>query len=259
MDKVIDVKNLKFGYNDVIVLEGVSFFVEKGDYFGIIGPNGSAKSTLIKLLLGILKPLEGEINILGQKVEKFNQWGEIGYISQKGANINNSFPATVQEVVGSNLYSRAKVRKFSKKAYREEVDNVLEIVGMQDYRNRLVGNLSGGQQQRVFIARVLISKPELMFLDEPMTGIDTASEDAVYCLLAKLNRDMGITVVMVTHDIGAITTHANKLGIMGNKGLTVCEPKEDSVSEILNSLYGYSINLNMKKHDCNNCSWRNIV
>jgi zinc transport system ATP-binding protein len=259
VDKVIDVKNLKFGYNDVIVLEDVSFIVEKGDYFGIIGPNGSAKSTLVKLLLGILKPLKGEINILGQKVEKFSQWGKIGYISQKGANINNSFPATVQEVVGSNLYSRAKVHKFSKKAYREEVDNVLEIVGMQDYRNRLVGNLSGGQQQRVFIARILISQPELMLLDEPMVGIDNVSEDAVYCLLAKLNKDLGITVVMITHDIGSITAHANKLAVMGNKGLVVCEPGEGSVSEILNSLYGYSINFNVKKHDCGNCSWRNIV
>lgn len=258
-DKVIEVKNLKFRYKDLIVLSGVSFCVEKGDYLGIIGPNGSAKSTLIKLLLGILKADEGDIKILGSSIEKFNQWGKIGYISQRGAIINNSFPATVQEIVGANLHARKTVFHRNKKICKEETEKALEIVGMQDYRTRLIGNLSGGQQQRVFIAKVIASQPELMFLDEPMAGVDAASEHAVYCLLTKLNKELGITVVMVTHDIGDITAHANKLAIMGDRSLSIYKPGKDGMDEILTNLYGYNINLNIKKHDCENCSWRNAI
>ena len=259
MDKIIDVKNLKFSYGELNVLDGVTFHIHKGDYLGIIGPNGSAKSTLIKLLLGILKPVEGEIRILGEKVEKFEQWGKIGYIPQRGANFNNSFPATVEEIVGANLYSRMKVMGLNKKTYKEEINKALEIVGMQEYKKRLIGNLSGGQQQRVFIARVLVSNPELIFLDEPMSGMDAASEDAVYCLLAKLNKEMRITVVMVTHDIGAITVHANKLAVMGNRNLVMCNPNIDNVGDIITNLYGYRVNINIRKHDCENCNRRNMA
>lgn len=259
MDKVIDVKNLKFSYGELNVLDGVTFHINKGDYLGIIGPNGSAKSTLIKLLLGILKPLEGEVRILGKKIEKFNQWGKVGYISQKSANFNNSFPATVEEIVGANLYSRMKNMRINKKAYTEEIDKALEIVGMQQYKKRLIGNLSGGQQQRVFIARVLVSQPELIFLDEPMSGMDAASEDAVYCLLAKLNKEMKISVVMVTHDIGGIASHANKLAVMKNRNISIFNPNIDNLGDLLTNLYGYSININVRKHECGNCNWRDLV
>ncbi|HHW30144.1 MAG TPA: metal ABC transporter ATP-binding protein [Clostridiaceae bacterium] len=257
MDRVIDVRNLKFSYGELNVLDDVTFHVNKGDYLGIIGPNGSAKSTLIKLMLGVLKPLEGEIKLLGEKIEKFDQWGKVGYIPQRAANFNNSFPATVEEIVGANLYSRIKKMKISKKAYKEEIDKALEIVGMQHYKKRLIGNLSGGQQQRVFIAKVLVSQPELIFLDEPMSGMDAASEEAVYCLLAKLNKEMKISVVMVTHDIGAITSHANKLAIMSNRKLVICNPDVDNVGDLLTNLYGHRVNINIIKYNCGNCSWRN--
>ena len=165
MEKVIEVKDLCFGYNKKPVFENLNFWVEKGDFVGVIGPNGSGKSTLIKLILKTIKPQSGEIRILGKSIEKFNMWNKIGYIPQKANSFNKSFPATVEEVVGANLFSRIGLFKRMKNEYRELVHDALKTVGMEKYEKTLIGSLSGGQQQRVFIARVLVGKPEIMFLD----------------------------------------------------------------------------------------------
>lgn len=253
MTKVIEVNNLNFGYDENLILKNITFSVEKGDFMGIIGANGSGKSTLLKILLKILTPQSGEIKLLGEKIENFKEWNKIGYISQKATSFNSSFPATVEEIVGANLFSKVGLFRFLTRKHREQVLNALEIVGMQDYRTRLIGTLSGGQQQRVFIARVLVSEPEIMFLDEPTIGIDVKSEEAVYCLLARLNRELGLTVVMVTHDISAVTVHANKIACLGGKGLVIHDPKEELTQEIITELYGYGVNLHIHRHNCVNC------
>ncbi len=251
MENIIEVDNLNFGYNGSLILKNISFSVEKGDFLGIIGANGSGKSTLVKLLLKILTPLSGEMKLLGTNLDEFKRWDKIGYVSQKANSFNGSFPATVEEVVGANLFSHIGLFKLPKKKHKEQIFKALEKVDMQDYGKRLIGNLSGGQQQRVFIARVLVSDPEIMFLDEPTVGIDAKSEEAVYCLLARLNKELGLTVVMVTHDISAITIHANKLICLGENGLFIHDPKEEMTAEFVTEIYGYGVNLHL--HDCKNC------
>lgn len=253
MTKIIEVSNLSFGYEQKLILDNISFSVDKGDFLGIIGPNGSGKSTILKLILKMLVPLSGEIKLLGSNLHKFNMWHKIGYVSQKANAFNTSFPATVGEVVGANLFSKVGLFKPLQKQHIHKVDHALELVGMQNFKNSLVGNLSGGQQQRVFIARVLVSDPEIMFLDEPTVGIDAKSEEAVYCLLAKLNKELGISVVMVTHDINAITTHASKIACMDDNGLFIHDPKDDFAEEYLSKLYGYAFKKNTHKHCCDNC------
>ena len=252
MANVIEVKNLRFGYSEKLTIKDVSFSVEKGDYLGIIGPNGSGKSTLIKLMLGILHPQAGEIRILGENINQFRKWDKIGYVSQKANAYKTAFPATVEEIVGANLFSRIGLFKRIGKKHREMIYNALELVGMQDYGKSMIGNLSGGQQQRVFIARVLVSEPEIIFLDEPAVGIDVKSEEELYCLLARLNRDLGITIVMVTHDISAVTVHANKLACMGDKSLTIHNPREEDAKKYISVLYGYEVNLHIHEHNCEN-------
>lgn len=238
MDKLIEIKNLNFGYNEKLVLKNISFSVNKGDFLGIIGTNGSGKSTLIKLMLKILTPLNGDIFLLDENINSFKNWNKIGYVSQKANSFNGSFPATVEEVVQANLFSNIGLFKLPKKQHKEKVYHALEKVGMQDYGKRLIGDLSGGQQQRVFIARVLVSEPVILFLDEPTVGIDAKSEDAVYCLLARLNKELGLTVVMVTHDIGAITVHANRLICLGENGLFEHNPKDGMTKEFVTEIYG---------------------
>ncbi|AUS95826.1 zinc ABC transporter ATP-binding protein [Clostridium thermosuccinogenes] len=252
MGKVIEVNNLSFGYDGRLTIKDVSFSVDKGDFVGIIGPNGSGKSTLVKLLLGILRPSGGQIRILGENIEKFNCWDKIGYVSQKANAYNTAFPATVEEVVSANLFSRIGLFKPIGRKHRDVVYNALKLVGMQDYGKSLIGNLSGGQQQRVFIARVLVSEPEIMFLDEPTVGIDVKSEEELYCMLARLNNELGITIMMVTHDISAVTVHANKLACMADKGLVMHDPKEEDAKKYISQLYGYEVNLHIHQHNCDN-------
>lgn len=251
MRKIIEVNHLNFGYNDSLILNDISFTVDRGDYLGIIGANGTGKSTLIKLILKIMEPSSGEIKVLGQNINTFKRWDKVGYVSQKANSFNSSFPATVEEVVTANLYSKIGLFRAPKKTHREKAYHALELVGMQDYGKRLIGNLSGGQQQRVFIARVLANDPEILFLDEPTVGIDARSEEAVYGLLGRLNQELGLTIVMVTHDISAITIHANKLVCLGENGMFMHDPKEGMTAEFATELYGYSVNLH--NHDCKNC------
>lgn len=256
MDKIIEVSNLTFGYNGKLVLKNASFSVEKGDFLGIIGANGSGKSTLIKLMIKIFAPLSGEIKILGKNINNIKKWDKVGYVSQKVNSFNGSFPATVEEIVGANLFSKIGLFKLPKKQHKEQVYHALEKVGMQDYGKNLIGNLSGGQQQRVFIARVLVNEPEILFLDEPTVGIDAKSEEAVYCLLARLNKELGLTVVMVTHDIGAITVHANRMICLGENGLFEHKPEDGITNEFVTELYGFGVNLHI--HDCKNCCRKEV-
>lgn len=215
---VLEVKDLSFSYPDKSILHRLSFNVNVGDFMCIVGTNGTGKSTLLKLILNQLSPLEGEIKILGTNSEKYKDYASIAYVSQKATNINRDFPATVEEIVSLGLYSKKGLFKRNTKEDKLLVEKALERVGMLDYKNRKIGYLSGGQQQRVFIAKALISNPRIIFLDEPTTGIDIRAVDSICCLLGDLNKNSGITIIMVTHDISSILYHSNKVLVLSEDG-----------------------------------------
>ena len=217
-NKVLEVKDLSFSYPDKSILHRLSFDVDAGDFMCIVGTNGTGKSTLLKLILNQLSPLEGEIKLLGTNSEKYKDFASIAYVSQKATNINRDFPATVEEVVSLGLYSKKGLFKRNTKEDKKLIDSALERVGMLDYKHRQIGYLSGGQQQRVFIAKALISNPRIIFLDEPTTGIDIRAVDSICCLLGDLNKNSGITIVMVTHDISSIIYHSNKILVLTEDG-----------------------------------------
>ena len=217
-NKVLEVKDLSFSYPDKSILHRLSFDVDAGDFMCIVGTNGTGKSTLLKLRLNQLSPLEGEIKLLGTNSEKYKDFASIAYVSQKATNINRDFPATVEEVVSLGLYSKKGLCKRNTKEDKKLIDSALERVGMLDYKHRQIGYLSGGQQQRVFIAKALISDPRIIFLDEPTTGIDIRAVDSICCLLGDLNKNSGITIVMVTHDISSIIYHSNKILVLSEDG-----------------------------------------
>ncbi|MCC5910629.1 MAG: metal ABC transporter ATP-binding protein [Clostridiaceae bacterium] len=248
MKTVVEAKNISFKYDVVPVLEDANLTVYEGDFMGIVGPNGSAKSTLIKLLLGLLKPQQGEIYLMDKSLQNFKEWHSIGYISQKVKGFNNSFPATVEEIVAANLYKEMGVFKFIRAKHREKIDEVLDIVGMTDYKKRLIGSLSGGQQQRIFIARTLISNPQIIFMDEPLVGVDLESEERFYRLMEKLNKDLGITLIMVSHDIGVITERTNRVACVGKRQVFVHDSKTFNNEEYIKSVYGDKIKLLHHRH-----------
>jgi zinc transport system ATP-binding protein len=208
---IIKVENISFGYGRINVLDGVSTTIKDGDFLGIVGPNGSGKSTLLKIFLGLVKPQKGTIKVFDTDINKFNQWGKIGYIPQKATAFNQGFPATVEEVVSANLYPMVGLAGRISKIHRDKVEEALGTVGMLEFKKRIIGRLSGGQQQRVFIAKSLVSNPRVIFMDEPTVGIDQKSEESFYEMMDSLNKTRGITLVIVTHDIGAIDKRVNRV------------------------------------------------
>ena len=253
----LDVRGLSFGFGDKVILKDVNLEIDEGDYLGIIGPNGSGKSTLIKVILGILNKDRGSVKIFGQDVCDVKRRGEIGYISQKANSFNGDFPATVYEVVGAGLNKDLSIFKAYDKESQKRIDDAIKIVGLENQKDKLIGKLSGGQAQRVFIARAVVCNPKILFLDEPMVGVDQKSEDAVYCLLARLNKEMGITIVMVTHDIGAITVHANKIACMGNGTIKMHDMSGKLTDDDIEGMYSYGVNIHAHQHTCKNCLLKN--
>lgn len=228
MEKLIEVNNVSFGYEESLVLDRIDFSVFEGDFVAIIGANGAGKSTLLKLLINELKAKQGSIKIFDKELSQFKEWTKIGYVAQNAIG-HNQLPATVEEVVRSNLYSKMKLFQFYNKTHKEEVKLALAKVGMEESINKLVYNLSRGQQQRVSLARVLINDPIMMLLDEPTTGIDVEAAISLYKLLKRMNEDTGITIVMITHDLAQVANYASRVLCVENK--YVYELTEEEVKE----------------------------
>lgn len=214
---ILEIKNVSYRYEQETVLENISFTVPKGAFLGIVGPNGSGKSTLLKCILGLLRIQQGEIYLFGKKINDFQDWEKIGYVSQKANSFNTGFPATVFEVVRSGLTKKTGLFRFFPKNTKEIVIDALKAVEMESFIERNIGELSGGQQQRVFIARALVSKPELLILDEPTVGVDAVRVKAFYDLLSTLNKDHHITLILVTHDLDAITNQVTHIATFNRR------------------------------------------
>jgi zinc transport system ATP-binding protein len=222
---IITIKDLSFSYEEVTVLDHISLSVERGDFVGIIGSNGAGKSTLLKLMLGLLKPNSGSIRLLEKEITEFKDFNKIGYIPQNSSSLAAGFPATVEEIVKANLFSQIGFLRFTAKKHTLLALQALETVGMQDYAKRMIGELSGGQQQRVMLACVLVNDPQILLLDEPTTGIDFNASESLYAFLEKLNRENGITIVMVTHDIERASRSVKRLLRINHNG--VMEEKQN--------------------------------
>lgn len=246
-EKIVNIKNLSFSYGDNKVLDNVSLFIEEGDFVGIIGANGSAKSTLLKLMVGLLKADSGTVELFGKPIEKFAEFNRIGYLSQTAREFNNMFPATVEEVISASLYANeGLLGRFKRKNY-DRIDEVLKIVEMDSFKKRKIGNLSGGQKQRVFIARALVNKPDILFMDEPMVGVDVESQNKFYSLLDRLNKEYNITLVMISHDIGVISQKVNRIFRLSN-GRVYEHDLKNSKNISLNNIYGENMNMLYHQH-----------
>lgn len=238
--EVVGLSGVTFSYNGSPVLENVSLSVEAGDFVAVIGPNGAAKSTLMRIMVGLLRPKAGQVRLFGVDVRNFKDWHKIGYVSQQAGHINTGFPATVEEVVSSGYYGGFG-RIFDGAGRREAVGKALELVGITELSGRLVGELSGGQRQKVFLAKALMKTPEALFLDEPTTGIDAASQREFYELLLNLNKNEGITVVIITHDIGAAFDKAKKICCVKDKTVVLHQNLDEVTEEHIAEVLGYRI------------------
>lgn len=199
----VKVRNVTFSYEETPVLENISFDVEKGDFLAIIGPNGGGKSTLLKLMMGIMKPEKGEIRLFGKDPGLSDT--VIGYVPQETGH-NLDFPVTVLDVVLMGLLHRRNRWQRYDSFSRQKAFEALRKVGMQEYAQRRIAELSGGQRQRVLIARALCSDPDILMLDEPTASIDFNGQREIFDLLERLNEKM--TVIVVSHDMSMVMGYA---------------------------------------------------
>ncbi|ASK62802.1 zinc ABC transporter ATP-binding protein [Virgibacillus phasianinus] len=247
---IVAMKDVDYAYDNNAALSNINFEIPKGAFMGLVGPNGGGKTTLIKLILGILKPDHGTISLFNQPITKFKDWNQIGFVSQKSNSFNKGFPATVFEVVSMGLTAKIGYLKFFKKQDKAKILEAIEQVGMSDYTHQNIGNLSGGQQQRIFIARSLVSDPQLLILDEPTVGVDNENVKRFYELLHRLNKQRNITLLLVTHDTGIITEHATDIVCL-NKTLHFHGDTDDYSSLTDNDFtkfYGHPVNLVTHDH-----------
>lgn len=208
---LVEARGVAVHYQKATALEGVTCAVRAGDYLGIVGPNGSGKSTLVRVMLGLTAPAAGEIALFGKPQADFTDWHRIGYLPQRLKYFNPNFPGNVEEIVRLGLLANARATHSRTPHDSAAITHVLELMGIDHLRRRLVGELSGGQQQRVILARALVGKPELLIMDEPTTALDPETRENFYALLSRLNQEEGTTVVLVTHDSGSIGMYANRL------------------------------------------------
>ncbi len=251
---IFDVRNLSLYLKGQRILHNITLQIFEGEYVAIIGPNGGGKTTFVRTLLGLQKPSSGEILIYAKPIEKFTQWHKIGYVPQRATLVDKNFPATAYDIVSMGRLSQKSFFAFLTKEDKEAVKEAMQKMNVWHLRQRLIGELSGGQRQRVMIARALASRPSILILDEPNTGVDVASQKIFYTLLRQLNKEENITIVFITHDIGVIVDDITKLVTINQKAKVCTELKDMMSCEDVSELYGIEAHLlqNHRKteHSC---------
>lgn len=247
--KIVELRDVSFAYGAASVLKDINLDIHQGDYLGIIGPNGAGKTTLLKIMLGILTPDTGTVKLFGVSIDSFRDRSKIGYVPQKTAAIDSNFPASVEEVVLMGRYAKRGLFHSVTDEDRELTRTALREVGMLGQRARLIGDLSGGQQQRVFIARALVCRPEIIFLDEPTIAVDQKTQDEFYSLLRSLNRESGLTLVLVSHDIAVITREVMHIACIDTTLTYLGSPQEFLIHGRLPSIQGQRIEMIPHHHN----------
>jgi zinc transport system ATP-binding protein len=243
----VELEDVDFAYGATPVLERIDFTVEPGDFLGIIGPNGSGKTTLLRIVLGLLPPTRGAVRLFGHAPSAFRQWGRLGYVPQK-ATLDPALPVTVREVVATGLLPSLGLFARIGAAERQRIGEVLAQVGMEAHAAARIGALSPGQQQRVLIARALVSKPDLVILDEPTGGVDPEAQTSFYALLHHLHREREVTLILVSHDIGVVAKEVTKLACLNRRLIFHGRPGDFLGDAALTALYGPAVRVVSHDH-----------
>ncbi len=246
-EDVVCVTNVSFSYDTRNALSHITLHVKRGSTLGIIGPNGGGKSTLMKIMLGLLEPDSGSITILGLSPRAAcSSWELVGYVPQRHV-LDWSFPVTVRQVVTLGLIGRKGMLGGFSRAQKMQVSDVLHAVEMDRLADSPIGGLSGGQQQRVFIARALVNQPQILFLDEPTTGIDQAGQEKFMSLLSTLKKQFGLTLVMVSHDLRSVIASCDRVACL-NRTLHYHDHPQGLSSDVLYNVFQCDFDALLDKH-----------
>ncbi len=240
---VVEFENITFSYDGLPVLKDVNLTVEDRDFLAIVGPNAGGKTTILKLMLGLLKPRSGTVRIFGDSPEKARK--HIGYMPQH-TSLDLMFPVNVLDVVLMGRLGEHKLGFFRKRD-KDIARESLQKVEMSGFDDRPFSDLSGGQRQRVLIARALASKPELLLLDEPTSNIDVAVETELFEILHELNKTK--TVVLVTHDLGFVSSVVKHVACVNRR--VIVHPTSEITGELINDIYGTDVHMVRHDHSVN--------
>ncbi|HTK60215.1 MAG TPA: metal ABC transporter ATP-binding protein [Candidatus Baltobacteraceae bacterium] len=244
----LEIHGLTYAHGGVPILNDVDFVLKQGEYLAVIGPNGGGKTTLVKLLLGILKPSKGSISVFGRSLADHDARADIGYVPQRISGTALEFPATVRELVESGRTPRRGILSSWKKADQDAVAHALETLGIAHLADRVIGTLSGGERQRAFVARALAAEPRILVLDEPTVGVDAAAQESFRSFLMHANRDHGMTIVFVTHDVDFISRDATSVLCLNHAMVCHGRPGQYLKEDFLIKLYGREVKLVEHEH-----------
>ncbi|MDI9643676.1 MAG: ATP-binding cassette domain-containing protein [Candidatus Verstraetearchaeota archaeon] len=249
-EALIEVKGLNVARSGSLVIHDAKFEIFRGDYVGVVGPNGGGKTTLLLAMLGLLPRQSGTIRIFGKDLERFSEWEKVAYVSQDAINFDPGFPLSVRELVSLGRLGKRNLGRPLRRDDWSKVDSALEFMGISDASAKRIGELSGGQKQRMFVAMALVRDPELIILDEPVAGVDAATQEKFYQKMSDLNQRKGITILMVSHDLTAVFCRMSRL-ICVNREVNVAEIRPDTdPNEILRKAYGDHFHFVFHRHEC---------
>lgn len=253
MSTAVEIKGLSVSLKGMEVLKNVNLSLADGNFLGIVGPNGGGKTTLLRIILGLMTPSSGTVAVFGtQPQDAIRKNGIFGYLPQH-QNIDPQFPASAFDVVLMGRYARAGLLRWPGKKDREKALASMAMMGIEHLRESQYSNLSGGQQQRVNIARALAGDPKILVLDEPSTGIDVVGQEDFYHLLKGLQRKMRLTIIMVSHDIGTVTTYVDEIACLNIQLYYHGNPLGALDEKVLTSVYGKSVDLLVHSDVCDKC------
>jgi zinc transport system ATP-binding protein len=257
MDKVIELKDVNVRYGDLLVLEKATFNVMKGDVVGVVGPNGGGKTTLINAILGNVPLDSGSVRLFGQDISGFKDFQRVGYVAQNAIQFDPIFPATVWEIVALGCLSRARLGRRLTPQNKKDVRWALEMVELDDLRDRKISKLSGGQKQRIFLAKALVKRPELLILDEATAGLDICIQDRFISIVNTMRKEQELTVVTVSHDLSGVLCQANRLAVVNRKLYFQDITDSTDPTKALRQAYGEHFTF-LFHHDHNTCDVRPI-
>ncbi|HBH62742.1 MAG TPA: ABC transporter ATP-binding protein [Nitrospiraceae bacterium] len=233
----LHVENLCVKADNRHLIENITFSVEDGSIIAIIGPNGAGKTTLIKAILGLIPYQTGTVSLFGRPFKNNHSDIKVGYVPQR-LEFDRTIPLTVSELLGFTLPPVYPVPFLKRKSAREHIEGLLKIVGAQALAQRSIGSLSGGELQRVMIAKAIVNEPKILFLDEPASGVDIEGQERFHDLIRRLNREKGLTVILISHDLNVVYRYADNVLCMNRKLICTGRPEETLTDEVIKSMYG---------------------
>ena len=233
----LSVENLCVKANNHHLLENITFSVEEGSIVAVIGPNGAGKTTLVKAILGLIPYSPGSVHVFGQSFKHNNSHIKVGYVPQR-FDFDRTVPLTVSELLRFTVPPFYSLPFHKKKEEKEHISRLLETVGAHELINRNIGRLSGGELQRVMIAKAIVNDPKILYLDEPASGVDIEGQERFHDLVKRLNREKGLTVMLISHDLNVVYRFADSVLCLNRKLVCTGKPEETLTDEVIKSVYG---------------------